>query len=61
MLFVLEKWSELPFQYLSLQNFLGGACSQTPLGWLVLWASRPVANGHHCFGNPFSSDPATPL
>ena len=59
MFFVVEKWSELPFQYLSLKNFLGEHAPGPP------GVARPlgeqVANGHHCLGNPFSPDPATPL
>ena len=57
--FVVEKWSELPFQYLSLQNFPAELAPRPPR------ATRPlgeqVTNSHHCFGNPFRPDPATPL
>ena len=59
MLFVVEKWSELPFQYLSLPNFPGEHAPglpkvRSPIG-------EQVANGHHCLGNPFRPDPTTPL
>ena len=56
MLFVVEKWSdaELPFQYLqlSLQNFTGWHAPGPPSVAYPL--GKQVANGHHCFGNPFS-------
>ena len=29
MFFVVEKWSELPFRYVSVQNVFGGACPRT--------------------------------
>ena len=39
-------------------KYFPGSMPPDPLGWLE---GEQVVNGHHCFGNPFSPDPATPL